>query len=165
MNRIINICLAALALASASVVGGCGDTPLRSRCDGPGYQELDVTLTPDSVEAGIAATVVVSFERSVFDGGEFYVANEDVVIKDAVTQEWIGEWGNSRFSEDDGYPPFVSGVVLSGEVIDDRSIELTLEFPKELVNGAIVEIVAANGDPHCSAGVFGEVPLAVDFVE
>jgi hypothetical protein len=148
-----------------SVAAGCGDVPRRFQCDGPGFQELDVTLTPDSAQAGTEATVVVSFERSVFDDGEFFVWGEDVVVKDPVTKEWIGYWSNSRFTEDQGDQPYVSGVVVSGEVIDDRSIELVLELPNELVNGAIVEMGADNGDEHCYAGVIGEAPLAVDFAQ
>jgi hypothetical protein len=54
------------------------------------------------------------------------------------------------------------GVVLDGEVIDEYSIELVLEFPNALDDGVIVRMRANNGDPHCYAGVYGEAPLAVN---
>lgn len=163
MKTIKNIRSAAVALALVSVVAGCGGGPLR--CDSPGSLDFQVTLSPDSVLAGTEVTVVASFESAVFDNSEFFVQSEDVVIVDASTDEWIGTFHNSRFNEGQGDPPIVSGVVLSGEVIDDRSIELTLEFPNELVNGAIVEMGAGNDDPHCSASVYGRAPLAVGFVQ
>jgi len=164
MQRQIKVCLAVLGLALAGFGTGCGND-LPSTCNSPGFQELEVTLAPDSALAGTEATVVDSFERAVFSDGEFFVNSEDVVVKDAATGEWIGTFDNSRFRESEGDPPRVTGVVLSGEVIDDRSIELTLEFPNTLPNGAVIEMGAGNDDPHCSASVSGEAPLTVDFIQ
>lgn len=142
MRRQIQVCSAVLGLALAGFGAGCGDVP----CNSPGFQELEVALAPDSVLAGTQATVVASFERAVFSDGEFFVSSEDVVVKDAATGEWIGTFDNSRFRESQGDPPRVTGVVLSGEVIDGRSIELTLEFPNTLPNGAVLEMGADNGE-------------------
>jgi len=156
-----DVCLAAVALALVGFGVGCGDG--RIRCDPPELPDPSVTLSPDSVLAGTEVTVVASFDEPLFDPS-FDLPFQDVVVVDAATDEWIGTFSDTwlDFEWRDG--PIVSGVVLSGEVIDDRSIELTLEFPNELVDGAIVQVRATNDDPHCYAGTSGEAPLTVDFV-
>jgi len=157
-----NVCSAAVALALVGFGVGCGDGPFR--CDPPELPDPNATVSPDSVSAGTEVTVVASFDEPLFDPS-FDLPFQDVVVVDAATDEWIGTFSDTwlDFEWRDG--PIVSGVVLSGEVIDDRSIELTLEFPNELVDGAFVQMRATNDDPHCFAGVYAEAPLAVDFVQ
>ena len=106
-------------------------------------------------------TVVAAFDRAVFENGEFFVEDERVTLIDATTDQWIGYFSNSRFTESQGNPPFVSGVVSSGEVIDDRSIELTLQFPDALPDRVLVEMRATDGGAECSTLVSGEALLMV----
>jgi len=160
MKKLINLCVATLALVT--VAAGCGDGPIR--CDPPELPDPIVTLNPISVLGVTEVTLVASFDQPLFDT-RFGLPFQDVVVVDAATDEWIGTFSDNWLGYEWYDGPFVSGVVLSGEVIDDRSIELTLEFPKELVDGAIVQMRASNDDPHCYAGVYAEAPLAVDFVQ
>jgi len=165
MRRMKNGCLAVLGFALVGFGAGCGE-PFPS-CEGiPEPAVLDVTLTPGSVLAGTEVTVVASFERAVFENGEFYVHGESVVVEDAATEQRIGEYSTSRFREDLGDPPIVSGVVSSAEVIDDRSMELTLEFPDALPNGAVIRMRASYPDGDCSGtSVSGEALLTVTSAE
>lgn len=76
--------LAFLGLALLRFGTGCGGSTLS--CEGlPSPTVLDVVLTLASVSAGFEVTVVAAFERAVFDNGEFLVADENVVVKDAAT--------------------------------------------------------------------------------
>jgi hypothetical protein len=160
MQRQVNVCLVVLGIALVGTGTGCGDSAASCE-DFPSPAVLEVTLAPDSVSAGSEVTVVAAFERAVFENGEFFVADESVVLKDAATDRRIGEFSNSRFGEDQGDPPLVSGVVSSGVVIDDRSIELTLDFPNALPEGAVVEMRATSGIGDCSTLVSGEALLGV----
>lgn len=160
MRRMKNVCLAAVALALVGFGAGCGDGPIQ--CDPPEFRAPEVTLTPDSVLAGTQVTLVASFDQPLFDrNADFPLPFQDVFVVDAATDEWIGTFSDTwlDFEWRDG--PIVSGVVLGGEVIDDRSIELTLELPDELVSGAIIRMRADNDDPHCAVAVSGEAHLAV----
>jgi hypothetical protein len=153
-----------LGIALLGFGGGCGES-VASCDDLPSPAVLELTLTPDSVSAGFEVTVVAAFERAVFENGEFFVADEEVRVKDATTDQWIGEFSNSRFREGQGDPPLVSGVVSSGEVVDDRSIELALRFSDALPDGVLVEMRATDGGAECSTLVSGEALLMVTSAE
>ena len=159
MKRLINLCSVVIALAA--VAAGCGDGPLR--CDPPEVPDPTVILSVDSALAGTPVTVVASFDEPLFDrNAGFDLPFQDVEIVDVASNEYIGTYSDTwlDFEWRDG--PIVNGVVLDGEVIDEYSIELVLEFPNELSEGVIVRMSASNQDPHCYAGVYGEAPLAVD---
>jgi hypothetical protein len=162
MRRKMKAGLVVALLGLVPFSAGCGDSvPSCEDLGLPSPAVLEVTLTPDSVSAGSEVTVVAAFERAVFEGGEFVVFDEGVVVSDAATGRSIGRFSNSRDRENRGEPPFVSGVVISGEVIDDRSIELTLEFPEPLSEGAVVRMSATDGGSECSTLVSGEASLMV----
>ena len=141
------------------MAAGCGDRLIP--CDSPDLAEPTVILSPESVSAGAEVTVIASFDQPFFHLS-FGLSFQDVVIVDAATDEWIGTFSDDWLDSEWSNRPHVSGVVLDGEVIDDSSIELTLEIPMELVDGAIVQLRASNEDPHCYVGVFGEAFLAVE---
>lgn len=157
MKKLSNLCLVLLALATVAV--GCGDEPVQ--CDVPDLPDPNVILSPDSVPPGSELTLVASFDQPLFDRGSD-LPYQDVVVIDAATGERIGTYSDTWLDLDWRDGPIVSGVVLDGEVIDEFSVELTVEFPNELADGAIVQMNASNQDPHCYAGVSAEAALAVE---
>ena len=151
-----------LATFAALVVGsfatGCG----AYTCDAPPAADLALTVTPQSVSAGTLETVVVSFERSVFTDGEFKVQDWDVRVLTDAGGYWLGTYSDSLFSMDFGFDSFVTGVIVSGEVIDDRSIELAVEFPADMPAGSFpIQMFASNGGVECYTGANGESTIAV----
>lgn len=157
MKKLINLCFAVIALAT--VAAGCGDGPLR--CDPPEVPDPSVILSSDSVLAGTPVTLVASFDEPLFDRDAYLdLLFQEVNIIDVATREFIGSYSDTRLDYE--WLPSVYGVVLDGEVIDEYSIELVLEFSDELSEGVIVQMSASNQDPHCYSGVHGEAPLAVD---
>jgi len=151
--------LIALAALMCGIVAGCGGAV---RCDAPADKTLPLMLTPDAVLVGQQTTVVATFDESVFVNGDFPVADTDVVIYDPADKQFIGQFSDSTFRMGQGDPPFVSGVILSGEVIDDRSIELIIEFPADATVGSLrVEARASNGGVECHVQVLGEASLEV----
>jgi hypothetical protein len=156
MNKLIKFVVSATSLAM--LAAGCGGGPLR--CDPTEVPDPAVILSVDSVPAGTPVTIVASFDQPLFDrNAGLDLPLQDVDIIDASTHEFIGSYSDAWFDWE--WLPSQYGVVLDGAVIDEYSIELSLEFPDPLVDGVIVQMGANNGDPHCYSGVFGEAPLAV----
>jgi hypothetical protein len=150
--------LAALAAGSLSV--GCGGG---GSCDLPlPVADLRLTVIPASIPTGSPETIVVSFERSVFTDGEFKVQDWDVHILDNPGRDWLGTYSDSLYGMANDAGPYLTGVILSGEIIDDRSIELVVEFPADTPAGAYpIEMIATNGGVECSTGAGGESTIVV----
>ena len=155
LNRTLPI-LAALAVGAFAA--GCG----AYACDAPPVADLALTVTPQSASAGTLETVVVSFERSVFTDGEFKVQDWDVRVPTDAGEYWLGTYSDSLFSMDFGFDSFVTGVIVSGEVIDDRSIEIAVEFPDDMpADSYPIQMFASNGGVECYTGASGESTIAV----
>lgn len=155
LTRILLILAAPIFCAFSA---GCGAVD----CDAPPDADLTLTVMPQSVSRGTLETVVVSFERSVFTDGEFIVHDWEVRILSADERGWLGTYSDSLFSMDFGFDPFVTDAILSGEVIDDRSIELAVEFPADTVPGSYsVLMFASNGGVECHTGASGESTITV----
>ena len=123
---------------------------------------MALTVVPESVSAGTLETIVVSFERSVFTDGEFKVQDWEVRILTDAGGYWLGTYSDSLFSMDFGFDSFVTGVIVSGEVIDARSIELAVEFPDDVPAGSYpIQMFASNGGVECYTGASGESTIAV----
>jgi hypothetical protein len=153
-----------LSIALVAVAAGCGGG--RIPCDAADLPDSSVSLVPESVQSGTEVSVVVSFDEPLFDQDAGYgLPFQNVVVVDGATDEWIGtfsdDWLDYEWSQD----PHVSGVVLDGEVLDGFSIELVLELPNDLVDGAIVQLEASDIDPHCLLAVSGEARLAVESIQ
>jgi hypothetical protein len=134
-----------------------------TRCgDLPPFETVEMTLTPETVSAGEQVTVVASFDRNVFDNVGFYVDSIDAHVLDANGVDFIGQFYDSAFRQDMGEPPFVSGVILAGEVLDDRTFQMTLEFPAGTAAASLpVEVGADTGAGDCGTGILGKATLAV----
>lgn len=148
--------LAALVVGACAV--GCGAVA----CDAPPDADLALTVTPQSVSLGTLETIVVSFERSVFTDGEFEVLDWEVRILTDAGGAWVGTYSDSLFSMDFGFDSFVTGVIVSGEIIDDRSIELAVEFSDDMPAGSYpIQMFASNGGVECHTQASGESTIAV----
>ena len=146
------------ALTVGAFATGCG----AYACDAPPDADLALTLVPQSISAGTLETVVVSFERSVFTEGEFKVQDWEVRVLTDAGGYWLGTYSDSLFSMDFGFDSFVTGVILSGEVINDRSIELAVEFPDDMpADSYPIQMFASNGGVECSAFASGEAMISV----
>ena len=147
------------ALALCSLLVGCGGGRF---CDAPPPADLALVVAPQAVPAGSPETVVVSFERAVFTDGEFRVHDWGVTIFDRPDGNWLGTYDDSLYSMDHGNGPYVTGVILSGEVIDDRSIEIVVEFPAETAAGSYpIRMFASNGGVECYTDAGGESVIEV----
>lgn len=136
-------------------IGGCG-----RNCDD--VPKLTATLEPDSIAAGSGATVVVSFQEAVFDTPGSAVRDWGVTVLDMAGEAWIGSYDDSWFGMQYGYGPYVSGVVVSGGLVDDRSFEVRIEMPAGTEPGFYpIEAGASNGGVECYKEAFDEVLLQV----
>jgi hypothetical protein len=137
------------------VISGCG-----RNCDD--VPELTATLEPDSIAAGSGATVVVSFQEAVFDTPGSEVRTWLVDIRDVGGEASIGSYDDSVFGMEYGYAPDVSGVAVSGGLVDDRSFEVRIEMPAGTEPGFYpVQAVASNDGVECYKYSFDEVLLQV----
>lgn len=142
-----------------SLIVGCGPGV---NCDVPAFERVAIILTPDTVTAGEQVTVVASFDTNAFGNTGFHVREVGAVIEDEPGAELIGYYSYSDYNRDMGEPPFVQGVILAGEVIDDRTFEMTVEFPSGSTATALpVQVRSDNGGVECNTGVLGEGTLEV----
>lgn len=159
MSRIQLSTLTTLVAFSLFPLAGCGGGVT---CDVPPDEQLPVTVTPSELIAGEETTVLVSFDEPVFSGGGFQVLETDVDIHHPTEPEFVGSFHDSVFRMDQGEPPFVDGVILSGEVIDDRTIELIIEFSADAEPEQFPVVArASNGGVECHTQVLGEAALEV----
>jgi len=164
MTKAIGTGFLALGLTLAVLMGGCGEPGGFGCTDAPfePHEMVALTLSPSTVASGEPATFVASFDRRVFSHGAFLVEDWEIRAVDPATGEWIGSFSQSRYSESRGEGPYVSGVVLDAEVIDERSMEVSLDaLGDQAPSVVLVEMRATNGDPHCSGLVSGEAELTV----
>lgn len=154
----IRIAVVGLTTLASCLLASCG-----TRCgDLPPFETVEMTLTPQTESAGEQVTVVASFDRNVFDHVGFYVDSIDAYVLDATGVDFIGQFSDSAFQRDMGEPSFVSGVILGGEVLDDRTFEMTLEFPAGTEPATLpVEVRADSPQGECSTGILGEATFTV----
>lgn len=160
MSRIsIQVTVLGLGVSISSLIVGCSG-PVR--CDVPAFERGPITLTPDTVTAGEQVTVVASFDRNAFGDTGFRVFEVRAGIEDETGTEFLGAYSYSDYDREMGDPPYVDGVILEGEVIDNRTFEMTVEFPAGTTAAALPVFVASdNGGVECNTGVLGEATLAV----
>jgi len=157
-HKSIRIALVGMATFASCLLASCGT----SCGDLPPFETVDMTLTPQTISAGEQVTVVASFDMNMSRNAGFDVQSIGAVILDAIGVEFIGQFAASVFRQDMGEPPFVSGVILAGEVLDDRTFQMTLEYPAGTAPTSLpVEVGADTGPGDCSTGVFGEATLTI----
>jgi hypothetical protein len=160
MYRIQLSTLVTIFSLACCLLVGCGGGLVR--CDAPADKRLPVTLTPATILVGQETTVVASFDEPVFVNGGFEVMDTEARIYDQTELEFVGYFSDSVYRMEQGDPPSVDGVILSGEVIDERTIELLIEFPADAPIGPLrFEVVASNGGVECHTQVLGEATLEV----
>lgn len=156
-NNTISLLLSMISIVFLTAGYGCGDL---GPCIGGGDEELHLSLDPSSIASDQEAMMVASFERDVFMNGPVRVHGITGFIEDAAGSRIGGFWYSKDF--DGEWSLSVDGAILDADVVDARSVELSVSLPAHTANETVeVTIIADDGGVECSRVDIGTAPLEV----